>query len=142
MLLAFRGRGGGGGDGDVQGGHGIQHLVVPHSRVRYSPALTPFCPPLFTAIAFDSGVASGPMSSTFVLAFTLGASSSSGGDPMMDAFGVVAMIAMVPLITIQVLGLLFRRRERRPRKRECNVSLGRWILDEPKEPWVLWKIDP
>ncbi len=75
-------------------------------------AMTFFCPPLFTAIAFDSGgVASGPMSSTFILAFTLGASASSGGNPLTDAFGVVAMIAMVPLITIQVLGLVFKRKE-------------------------------
>ncbi|RPI48899.1 MAG: DUF1538 domain-containing protein, partial [Chloroflexi bacterium] len=57
--------------------------------------LTFLCPPLFTAIAFDSGgVASGPMSSTFILSFTLGASASVGGDPVTDAFGVIAMIAM------------------------------------------------
>ncbi|MBN1243794.1 MAG: DUF1538 domain-containing protein [Spirochaetales bacterium] len=69
-------------------------------------------PPLFTAIAFDSGgVASGPMSSTFVLAFTLGASASAGGDPAVDAFGVIAMIAMVPLIAIQLLGLVYKRAE-------------------------------
>jgi len=77
-------------------------------------ALTFFCPPLFTAIAFDSGgVASGPMSSTFILAFTLGASASSGGNPVTDAFGVIAMIAMIPLITIQILGILFKRKEKR-----------------------------
>ncbi len=75
--------------------------------------LTFFCPPLFTAIAFDSGgVASGPMSSTFILSFTLGASSASGGNPITDAFGVIAMIAMTPLIAIQVLGLLFKRKAR------------------------------
>lgn len=74
-------------------------------------ALTFFCPPLFTAIAFDSGgVASGPMSSSFLLAFTLGISASTGGDPFSDAFGVVALIAMTPLITIQILGLLYRKR--------------------------------
>jgi hypothetical protein len=83
--------------------------------------LTLFCPPMFTAIAFDSGgVASGPMSSTFVLAFTLGASASSGGDPMLDGFGVVAMIAMVPLITIQVLGLMFRRKEKEAEKKRME----------------------
>ena len=70
------------------------------------------CPPLFTAIAFDSGgVASGPMSSSFLLAFTLGASSAAGGDPFTDAFGIVALIAMTPLITIQFLGLLYRKRQ-------------------------------
>ncbi|HOV62758.1 MAG TPA: DUF1538 domain-containing protein [Spirochaetia bacterium] len=75
--------------------------------------LTFFCPKLFTAIAFDAGgVASGPMSSTFILSFTLGASSSAGGNPITDAFGVVAMIAMTPLIAIQILGLLFKHKER------------------------------
>ena len=70
-------------------------------------------PPLFTAIAFDSGgVASGPMSSSFLLAFTLGASTAGGGDPFTDAFGIVALIAMTPLVTIQLLGLLYRRRQR------------------------------
>ncbi len=74
--------------------------------------LTRFCPQMFTAIAFDSGgVASGPMASTFILAFTLGASQALGGNPITDAFGVIAMIAMMPLITIQVLGILFHRKE-------------------------------
>lgn len=72
-----------------------------------------WCPPLFTSIAFDSGgVASGPMSSSFLLAFTLGASTASGGDPFADAFGIVALIAMTPLVTIQLLGLLYKRRQR------------------------------
>jgi len=71
------------------------------------------CPPLFTAIAFDSGgVASGPMASTFILSFTLGASHSMGGTPVTDAFGVIAMIAMTPLITIQILGILYARKRR------------------------------
>lgn len=70
-------------------------------------------PSLFTAIAFDSGgVASGPMSATFVLSLTLGASISSGGNPATDAFGMVAMIAMAPLVTIQLLGLIFKRKQR------------------------------
>jgi hypothetical protein len=63
---------------------------------------------LFTGIAFDSGgVASGPMTSTFILSFTLGVSSASGGNPATDAFGVIALVAMTPLIAIQVLGILF-----------------------------------
>jgi len=74
-------------------------------------------PPLFTAIAFDSGgVASGPMSSSFLLAFTLGASAAAGGDPFTDAFGIVALIAMTPLVTIQLLGLLYRKRQRATEK--------------------------
>ncbi len=92
-------------------GLSIWWFLIPGYAVALG--LTFVCPPLFTAIAFDSGgVASGPMSSTFILSFTLGASASSGGNPITDAFGVVAMIAMTPLIAIQVLGLIFRRKER------------------------------
>ena len=68
-----------------------------------------FVPKIFTAIAFDSGgVASGPMTATFLLPFAIGACVSVGGDIVTDAFGVVAMVAMTPLITIQVLGLVYR----------------------------------
>ncbi len=83
--------------------------------------LTRFTPPLFTAIAFDSGgVASGPMSATFVLALTLGASKAAGGNPTTDAFGMIAMIAMAPLVTIQVLGLIFKRMETQRAKRDSE----------------------
>jgi hypothetical protein len=70
------------------------------------------CPPLFTALAFDSGgVASGPLSSTFILSFAIGSSLGQGGNPATDAFGVVAFVAMTPLITIQLLGLLYKRKQ-------------------------------
>lgn len=72
-------------------------------------ALTFFCPKLFTGIAFDSGgVASGPMTSTFILSFSLGASAASGGNPAEDAFGVISLVAMTPLIAIQILGIVFK----------------------------------
>lgn len=65
-----------------------------------------FVPSIYTGIAFDSGgVASGPMTAAFLLPLAMGACSSVGGNIMEDAFGVVAMVAMIPLITIQVLGL-------------------------------------
>ena len=65
-----------------------------------------FVPPIYTAIAFDSGgVASGPMATTFILPFAVGSCEMLGGNVMTDAFGIVAMIALAPLITIQVLGL-------------------------------------
>ncbi len=70
-----------------------------------------FVPNIYTGIAFDSGgVASGPMTSTFMLPFAMGACEAIGGNLMTDAFGIVAMIAMTPLITIQTLGLFERRR--------------------------------
>lgn len=73
-----------------------------------------FVPKIFTAIAFDSGgVASGPMTATFLLPFAMGACVSVGGNIVTDAFGVVAMVAMTPLITIQVLGLASRIRTAR-----------------------------
>ncbi|MBQ7346233.1 MAG: DUF1538 domain-containing protein [Oscillospiraceae bacterium] len=72
-----------------------------------SLALSLFVPPVYTAIAFDSGgVASGPMTSGFILPFAIGACVSlQGADAVLrDAFGVVALVAMTPLITIQLLG--------------------------------------
>ncbi len=77
--------------------------------------LTRFCSPLFTALAFDSGgVASGPLASTFILAFALGASQATGGNPATDAFGVIAFIASAPLITIQLLGIAFNNKTSSP----------------------------
>ena len=68
-------------------------------------------PKIFTAIAFDSGgVASGPMTATFLLPFAMGACSALGGDVLTDAFGIVAMVAMTPLVTIQCLGAFYQWR--------------------------------
>lgn len=74
-----------------------------------------FCVPrIFTAIAFDSGgVASGPMTATFLLPFAQGACLAVGGNVVADAFGVVAMVAMTPLITIQILGLTYQIKKKR-----------------------------
>ena len=84
-------------------------------------ALTLFVPKIFTAIAFDSGgVASGTMTATFLLSFAMGACEIIGGTDRIvtDAFGVVALVAMTPLITIQILGLAYnlklKRREAEP----------------------------
>lgn len=71
-----------------------------------------FCPSLFTAIAFDSGgVASGPITSTFVLSFAMGASKAAGGSS--DAFGVISLVAMTPLIAIQVLGIVYNFKKKK-----------------------------
>ncbi len=70
-----------------------------------------FVPKIFTAIAFDAGgVASGPMTTTFVLPLAVGACIAVGGDIVTDAFGVVSMVAMTPIITIQILGLIYKLR--------------------------------
>ena len=90
-------------------GISIFYLLVPGYTVAI--ALSFFVPKLFPAIAFDSGgVASGPMATTFLLPFAMGACSAVGGNIVTDAFGVVAMVAMTPLITIQGLGLIYRLR--------------------------------
>ena len=74
--------------------------------------LTFFVPKIFTAIAFDSGgVASGPMTATFLLPFAMGACEALGGNIITDAFGIVAMVAMTPLITIQIMGVIFKVKE-------------------------------
>ncbi len=69
-----------------------------------------FTPKLFVGIAFDSGgVASGPMTATFILAFTQGAADAiDQADVLIDGFGVIAMVALTPLIALQVLGILYR----------------------------------
>lgn len=78
-----------------------------------SLALTFFVPQIFTGVAFDSGgVASGPMTTTFLLPFAMGACEALGGNVLTDAFGIVALVAMTPLCTIQLLGLADRIREK------------------------------
>ncbi len=73
--------------------------------------LTRFVPKMFVGIAFDSGgVASGPMTTTFLLPLSIGACEAAGGNIMTDAFGVVALVALTPLIAIQVMGLQYQYR--------------------------------
>lgn len=82
----------------------ILYFLVPGYLL--SLLLTFSVPKIYTGIAFDSGgVASGPMTAAFLLPFAMGACEAAGGNILTDAFGVVAMVAMTPLITIQTLGL-------------------------------------
>ena len=83
----------------------LVYYIIPGYFI--SLALSLFVPPVYTAIAFDSGgVASGPMTSGFILPFAVGACVALQGEAavLRDAFGVVALVAMIPLITIQLLG--------------------------------------
>ena len=87
-------------------GINIMWMLVPGYLVAL--VLTFFVPQTFTAIAFDSGgVASGPLTATFMLPFAMGATTALGGNVMTDAFGLVAMVAMMPLITVQIMGLIY-----------------------------------
>ena len=86
-------------------GFDIKLLLIPGYAVAMLLML--FCPDMFTGIAFDSGgVASGPLTSTFVLSFTIGA--AGGGSGAGDSFGVIALVAMMPLIAIQIMGIIFK----------------------------------
>ena len=90
----------------------ILYFLIPGYAVAL--ALSFFVPPTFTGIAFDSGgVASGPLTATFMLLFAMGASRTLGGDVMTDAFGLVSMVAMMPLITVQGMGAVFVLKSRR-----------------------------
>ena len=83
-----------------------------------------FVPKIYTAIAFDSGgVASGPMTAAFLLPLAQGACTALGGNIVTDAFGVVAMVAMTPLITIQIMGLYARITERKQRKASAGTGV-------------------
>jgi hypothetical protein len=90
-------------------GVSILWLLIPGYAIAL--ILSIFVADNFTAIAFNSGgVASGPMTATFLLPFAIGACSAVGGNVVTDAFGVVAMVAMTPLIAIQLLGLVYKLR--------------------------------
>ena len=96
-------------------GISILWFLVP--GYAFALGLTFFVPQMFTGIAFDSGgVASGPMTATFLLPFAMGACGALGGSIMTDAFGLVAMVAMTPLVTIQLLGLAGRVRRKLARR--------------------------
>ena len=93
-------------------GVSILWFLIPGYTIALSLSLV--VPKIFTAIAFDSGgVASGPMTATFLLPLAQGACIAVGGDIVKDAFGVVAMVAMTPLITIQILGVIYKLRSRK-----------------------------
>ena len=88
-------------------GISIQWFVIPGYLIAL--VLSRFVPDIFIGIAFDSGgVASGPMTSTFLLPLSIGVCEALGGNLMTDAFGVVALVALTPLIAIQLMGLVYK----------------------------------
>ncbi len=98
-------------------GISVMYFLIPGYVLALG--LSFFAPKIFTSIAFDSGgVASGPMTATFLLPFAMGACEAIGGPERIvsDAFGVVAMVAMTPLITIQLLGVEYKFRTRKERE--------------------------
>ena len=84
----------------------IRWIVIPGYVLAL--VMTRLVPKIFVGIAFDSGgVASGPMTSTFLLPLCIGACQTVGGDIMSDAFGAVALVALTPLIAIQMMGVIY-----------------------------------
>lgn len=94
----------------------IQYILIPGYIIAL--VLSRIVPKIFVGIAFDSGgVASGPMTTTFLLPLGIGACQSLGGDLMTDAFGVVALVALTPLIAVQIMGVAYKIKLKRAEQR-------------------------
>lgn len=106
----------------------ILRIIVPDIKLWHyllpcyvlAVVMTYFVPKLFVGIAFDSGgVASGPMTATFILAYAQGAAEAiEGANVLVDGFGVIAMVATAPLIALQILGFIFRIRSKKGGKKD------------------------
>lgn len=91
----------------------LWHILLPGYIIAL--ALTYIVPKLFVGIAFDAGgVASGPMTATFILAYAQGAAEAmEGAAILLDGFGVIALVALTPPVTLQILGLIYRIKSRK-----------------------------
>jgi hypothetical protein len=99
----------------------IMYILIPGYVMAIG--LTFFVPKMFVGIAFDSGgVASGTMMSAFVLPLATGACSTLGGNVMSDAFGCVALVAMAPIIAIEICGLIYNIKSKRNAKRFVSIN--------------------
>ena len=102
-------------------GISIMWVLIPGYAIAL--LLSFFVPDIFTSIAFDSGgVASGPMTATFLLPFAVGACAAVGGNVVEDAFGLVALVAMTPLIAIQILGLIYKLKAKRAKENVEDIE--------------------
>ena len=92
-------------------GISIWYFLLP--GYLFALIMTFFVPPIFTAIAFDSGgVASGTMTATFLLPLTIGIAEALNKNVLTDAFGLIAIVATIPLITVQLVGLIYKIKTR------------------------------
>ena len=109
----------------------IYFIIIPGYIIAL--VLSFFVPKIFIGIAFDSGgVASGPMTTTFLLPLCIGACTALGGNIMSDAFGVVALVALTPLIAVQLMGLHYRVKDR---GRAKSQSTAKDEIIEISEVW-------
>ena len=108
-------------------GVSILWLLIPGYALAL--ALTFFVSDVFTGVAFDSGgVASGPMTAAFLSPLAMGACEAVGGNMLTDAFGIVAMVAMTPLVTIQLLGLRDRLKRRGTRPQPDHAAQADFVV--------------
>lgn len=92
--------------------YGIPFLFIIFPAYISALILMWFCDKSFVAIAFDAGgVATGPMAVTFMLSIVLGITSSmEGRNPVTDGFGLIALIALAPILSVMLLGLVFKNK--------------------------------
>lgn len=108
-------------------GISIMYFLLPGYLIALILSL--FTPKIFTSIAFDSGgVATGPVTTTFLIPFSIGICTSLGGNILTDAFGVVALIAMTPLISIQISGLIYSIKLNKQNKK-LQTTTSQEIID-------------
>lgn len=99
----------------------IIYFLIPGYILAIS--LSFFTPKIFTSIAFDSGgVATGPITTTFLIPFSIGLCTSLGGNILTDAFGVVALIALMPLISVQISGIVYKLKTNKIKKHADNLK--------------------
>lgn len=113
-------------------GISIYWIIVPGYILSLS--LSQFVEPVLVGVAYDSGgVASGPMTSTFLLPLAMGACTAVGGNVVTDAFGVVALVALTPLIAIQLMGLIYSRRSKKSDLKYMDNLSDDIILEDGRE---------
>lgn len=104
----------------------IMYILIPGYLLAI--VMTFVAPKMFVAIAFDSGgVASGPMTATFILPFTIGACATLGNSVILNAFGLVSFIALTPLISIQILGLIYNVKVNKQLAKDTTKETERYI---------------
>ena len=109
-------------------GISILWMLVPGYGIAIG--LSFFVPKIFTAIAFDSGgVASGPMTATFLLPLAMGACTALGGNVVTDAFGVVALVALAPPVAIQIMGVLYVHRSKAVAQNKADLLSDDGVID-------------
>jgi len=112
----------------VISGLSLLYFVIPGYVLAL--LLTFVVPRLFTSIAFDSGaVASGPLAATFMLPLAIGASEAKGGNIYIDAFGIVSLVALTPVITLQLFGLVYSIKSRLAKRAMVVPSLEDTIIE-------------